>query len=95
MKDFVKSMNEVESKVWNPFLLVTSNFLGKKKSYDHVELFKFMLSNLQELGCNIRTKINFFHLRVDRFLQNLDGLSEERIERFQQDLLPASYMMAG
>ncbi|GFT17074.1 uncharacterized protein TNCV_4738141 [Trichonephila clavipes] len=51
--NFVKSMTEVESKAWNSFVLVMSNFLGKKRSDDHVELVESMLSNLKELGCNM------------------------------------------
>ncbi|GFU64795.1 uncharacterized protein TNCV_2128691 [Trichonephila clavipes] len=34
--NFVKSMTEVESKAWNSFVLVMSNFLGKKRSDDHI-----------------------------------------------------------
>ncbi|GFU02760.1 uncharacterized protein TNCV_402821 [Trichonephila clavipes] len=52
--NFVKSMTKVESKAWNSFVLVMSNFLGKKSSDDHVELVESMLSNLKELGCNMR-----------------------------------------
>ena len=45
---FVKSMTEIESKEWNSFVLIMSNFLGKKKSDDCVELVESMLSNLQQ-----------------------------------------------
>ena len=51
-----KSMTEVESKAWNSFVLVMSNFLGKKKPDDHVKLVECMLSNLQALGCNMSKK---------------------------------------
>lgn len=84
--NFVKSMTEVESKAWNSFVLVMSNFLGKNKSDDHVELVEYMLSNLQELGCNMSIKIHFLHSHLDRFPQNLGDFSEEQGERFHQDL---------
>ncbi|GFV38224.1 uncharacterized protein TNCV_4792101 [Trichonephila clavipes] len=79
-------MTEVESKAWNSFVLVISNFLGKKKSDDHVELVESMLLNLKELGCNISIKIHFLHSHLDRFPQNLGDFSEEQGERFHQDL---------
>ncbi|GFT95296.1 uncharacterized protein TNCV_3325961 [Trichonephila clavipes] len=84
--NFVKSMTEVESKDWNSFVLVMSNFLGKKRSDDHVELLESMLSNLKELGCNMSIKIHFLHSHLDRFPQNLGYFSEEQGERFHQDL---------
>ncbi|GBP34450.1 hypothetical protein EVAR_25053_1 [Eumeta japonica] len=45
-----------------------------------------MLSNLQELECNVSTKIHFLHLHLDRFPQNLGDFSKEQDERFHQDL---------
>lgn len=79
-------MTETESKAWKSFVLVMSNFLGKKKSDDHVQLVECMLSNLQELGCNMSIKIHFLHSHLDRFPQNLGDFSEEHGERFHQDL---------
>ncbi|GFU97438.1 uncharacterized protein TNCV_1912931 [Trichonephila clavipes] len=84
--NFVKSMTEVESKAWNSFVLIMSNFLGKKRSDDHVELVESMLSNLKELGCNMSIKIHFLHSHLDRFPQNLGDFSEKQGERFHQDL---------
>lgn len=79
-------MTEVESKAWNSFVLVASNFLGIKKSDHHVELAESMLLNLQELHCNISIKIHCLHSHLDRFPQNLGDFSEEQGERFHQDL---------
>ncbi|GFU38630.1 uncharacterized protein TNCV_1495621 [Trichonephila clavipes] len=84
--NFVKSMTEVESKAWNSFVLIMSNFPGKKRSDDHMELVEFMLSNLKELGCNMSIKIHFLHSHLDRFPQNLGDFREEQGERFHQDL---------
>ncbi|GFT32823.1 uncharacterized protein TNCV_5038701 [Trichonephila clavipes] len=79
-------MTEVESKAWNSFVLVMSNFLGKKRSEDHVELIESMLSNLKELGCNISIKLYLLHSHLDRFPQNLGDFSDEPGGRFSQDL---------
>ncbi|GFV20990.1 uncharacterized protein TNCV_2280341 [Trichonephila clavipes] len=79
--NFVKSMTEVESKAWNSFVLVMSNFLGKKRSNDHVELVESMLSNLKELGCNMSIKIHFLHSHLDQFPQNLGDFIEEQGEK--------------
>ncbi|GFV51081.1 uncharacterized protein TNCV_4743581 [Trichonephila clavipes] len=84
--NFVKSITEVESKAWHSFVLIVSNFLGKKRSDDHVELVESMLSNLKKLGCNMIIKIHFLHSHLDRFPQNLEDFSEEQGERFYQDL---------
>ncbi|GFW05796.1 uncharacterized protein TNCV_602681 [Trichonephila clavipes] len=79
-------MTEVESKAWNSFVLVMSNFLDKMRSDDHVELVESMLSNLKGLGCNMSIKIYFLHSHLDRFPQNLGDFSEEQGEKFHQDL---------
>ncbi|GFT66743.1 uncharacterized protein TNCV_1395061 [Trichonephila clavipes] len=84
--NFVKSMTEVEFEAWNSFVLVMSNFLGKKRSDDHVELVESMLTNLKELECKVSIKIHFLHSHLDRFPQNLSDFSEEQGERFHQDL---------
>ncbi|GFU53434.1 uncharacterized protein TNCV_3029391 [Trichonephila clavipes] len=84
--NFAKSITEVESKAWNSFVLIMSNFLGKKRSDYRVELVESMLSNLKELGCNMSIKIHFLHSHLDRFPQNLGDFSEEQGERFHQDL---------
>ncbi|GFS86240.1 uncharacterized protein TNCV_661111 [Trichonephila clavipes] len=78
--NFVKSITEVESKAWNLFVLVMSNFLGKNRSFDHVELVESMLSNLKELGCNMSIKIHFLYSHLDRFPQNLGDFSEEQVK---------------
>ncbi|GFV66833.1 uncharacterized protein TNCV_4303941 [Trichonephila clavipes] len=78
--NFVKSITEVESKAWNSFVLVMNNFLGKKRSDDHVELIESMLSNLKELGCNMSIKIHLLHSHLDRFPQNLGDFSEEQVK---------------
>ncbi|GFV38923.1 uncharacterized protein TNCV_192911 [Trichonephila clavipes] len=82
----VKSMTEVESKAWNAFVLVMSNFLGKKISDDPVELVESMLLILKELGCNMSIKIHFLHSHLYRFPQNLGDFSEEQGKRFHQHL---------
>ncbi|GFS88858.1 uncharacterized protein TNCV_3569561 [Trichonephila clavipes] len=63
-----------------------SNFLGKKRPDDHVELVESMLSNLKELRFNMSIKVQFLHSHLDRFPQNLGDFSEEQGERFHQDL---------
>ncbi|GBP86308.1 hypothetical protein EVAR_62322_1 [Eumeta japonica] len=63
-----------------------TNFLGKKKSDDHIELVESMISNLQELRCSMGIKIYFLHSYLDRFPQNLGDFSEEQGERSHQDL---------
>ncbi|GFY18903.1 uncharacterized protein TNCV_3875911 [Trichonephila clavipes] len=78
--NFVKSITKVESQAWNSFVFHMSNFLGKKRSDDHVELVESMLSNLKVLGCNMSIKIHFLHSHLDRFLQNLGDFSEEQVK---------------
>jgi len=38
------------------------------------------------LGCNMSIKLHYLKSHLDKFPDNLGGVSEEQIERFYQDL---------
>lgn len=62
------------------------NFQCNKKSDDHVELVESMLSNLQEIECNISIKIYLLHSHLGRLAQNRGDFSEEQWEKFHEDI---------
>ncbi|GBP54352.1 hypothetical protein EVAR_38587_1 [Eumeta japonica] len=69
-----------------------NNFLGKKKSDDHVELVEFMLWNLQELGCNMGLEIYFLHSHLERSPQDLGRRASLTVKVVElRGSLPPSY----
>ena len=45
-----------------------------------------VLSSLQDMAANMSIKLYFLYSHLDRFLENLDDLSDEQGERFHQDI---------
>lgn len=63
----------------NSFVLQKIFWDKKDETYaEHIEL---MLSNFQQLGCNMSIKVDFLRSHLDRFPENLGDLSEGRGER--------------
>ena len=84
--EFENSMNEVELEAWKAFVLVVKNFLGNNKARNYAELVNNMLTAFRNLGCNMSVKMNYLFLHMNRFPENLGSMSDERGERFHQDL---------
>ena len=45
-----------------------------------------MLTVFRNLGCNVSVKMHYLFAHMDRFLENLDSMSDEQGWRFHQDL---------
>ena len=84
--EFVKEMTRDESRAWNAFTVVVSNFLGSTKADNYKDLVNALLSTFKKLGCNMSVKVHFLHSHIDYFPQNLGAVSEEQGERFHQDI---------
>ena len=82
---FVDSMNEIERKAWDSFVLV-KYFLRNHKADNYVDIVNHMLKNFRDLGCNMSVKVHYLHSHLDRFPENLGDTSDEQGERFHQDL---------
>lgn len=85
-------MSTKEKNAWEAFRLVTTDFLGNKKSPNYKILVKNLLIvtlniELGLLGCSISLKIHFLHSNLDFFPVNCGAVSDERGQRFHQDIL--------
>ena len=62
------------------------NFPGSKKSKNYADVMQEMLIAYRKLECCMSLKIHFLHLNLDFFPDNLGDVSDERGERFHQDI---------
>jgi len=85
-KEFVKSMNDIESAAWNSFVEVVQHFLGNHKASNYEQLVMRMLKCFEKLGANMSIKLHYLFSHLDRFPQNLGDFSDEQGERFHQDI---------
>ena len=81
-------MNEIEKKAWQAFRGVVNGFLENKKNQNYKELVKKLIKSYQNMGCRMSVKLHFLCFHLDFFQENLGDFSEERGERFHQDIEP-------
>ena len=84
--NFVASVTAHEARVWNAFSLVASNFFDNTKRENYEDLVKKLLSSMQEVQCSMSIKLHFLKNHLEYFPENLGDISEERGERFHQDI---------
>lgn len=84
--NFRQNLSDNESRAWNAFENVCSNFLGNNKSQNYRELVEELLTAYQILKCNMSLKLHFLHSHLDFFPENLGAVSDEHGERFHQDI---------
>ena len=80
---YCDSMNEVGLTPWLSFVEVVKNFIGKCRADNYKEMLaNNMLGNFRILGINMNIKVHFlhFHSHLDRFPENLGGVSNEQGE---------------
>ena len=65
---------------------VIDGFLGSRKSENYKELVKKLISDYEAIGENLSLKMHFLHSHIDFFPDNLSDVSDERGERFHQDI---------
>ena len=85
-KEFMETISPEEKNGWIAFSQVVNSFLGNTKSPKHKEIVKNLLDNFHKFGCNMSCKVNFPHIYLKYFPENLGALSEEQGERFHQDI---------
>ena len=79
-------MTPVERDVWLSFVLVTKNFLRTTKADNHVHPVNDILKKFKRLNVPMSIKIHFPFSHLDRFSKNLTAVSDEKWERFHQDI---------
>jgi hypothetical protein len=80
-------LNEDELAAWTAFIDVCSNFLGNNKADNYQEIVERLLQSYKTMGCNMSLNIHFLHSHLYFFPQNLGAASDERGERFHQDVV--------
>ena len=83
---FVLHMTVVESAAWCSYVSVVKEFLGKTKADCYQDIVKQMLTNFQDLGTRMSTKIHCLFSHLGRFPENFGEVSEEQGERFHQTI---------
>ena len=70
MKDsnFVASMTSREVQAWKALTEVIKNLLGNKKAENYKEE---LLSDFEEMGCDMSIKLHYLKSHADKFPQNL------------------------
>lgn len=68
--DFSSSISEIEKNAWYSFVWVIQNVLGNRK-YNYVEHVEELLSDFQQLGCNMSIRVHFLQDHLDHFSKNL------------------------
>ena len=84
--EFPSSMSKEEFYAWNAFVKVVKNFFGNKKASNYKELVANLLSSFENIGAKMSINVHFLHSHLDRFPEILSALSDERGERFHQDV---------
>ena len=79
-------MNETEEVAWNSFKDVVKKFLGNYTAIDFEGIFTELLHNYGQLDCNMSLKIHFLHSNLNFLPKNLGSVSDERGERFNQEI---------
>ena len=93
--EFETAMNEVELEAWRAFVLVVKNFLGTNKARNYTELVNNMLAVFRNLGCNMSVKMHYLFSHIERFPGNPGSMSDDKVERFHQDLKEMETMYQG
>ncbi|UYV72794.1 hypothetical protein LAZ67_10000749 [Cordylochernes scorpioides] len=81
---FQNGLNRVEA--WNSFRNVCKNFFGIVKVENSRDIVNDLLLSNKALGCKMFLKIHFLHSHLKFFPDNLGAVSDERGERFHQDI---------
>ena len=79
-------MSDLERNAWQAFRMIMKGFLGKYRRDDYAMLVSNLIKCYEKLGCRMSLKLHFLHFHLDFFRDNLGNVSEERGERFHQDI---------
>ncbi|XP_061409988.1 uncharacterized protein LOC133344058 [Lethenteron reissneri] len=85
--EFPKKLTRKEKAAWNSFVAVVRGFLGNDKVENYVELVETLVKNYGTMGCMMSLKVHILDAHLDKFKENMGAYSEEKGERFHQDIL--------
>ena len=84
--DFEELLNLKELRAWEAFKSVCSGFLCNTRAPDYQAYIEKLLKSYEDMGCRMSLKIHFLHSHLNFFPPNLGSVSDEREERFHQDI---------
>ena len=84
--NFRQALKDLELQAWNASVSVIENFLGNYRSDRYVDMVEQMIGTFGRMGCRMSLKIHFLHSHLDFSPPNLGAVSDERAERFHQDI---------
>jgi hypothetical protein len=61
--------------------------LGNHKAANYQDVVQDLLTSYKAIGCNMSLKIHFLQPHLDLLPENLGEVSDERGERFHQDIM--------
>ena len=71
---------------WKSLKNVATNFLGNHKAENYRDMAADLVQSYTDMGCNMFSKMNFLDCHLDVFPENIGTVSDERGERFHQDI---------
>jgi len=86
-KHFNEDVYETERNAWLPFKRICKDFLVNHKAANYQDVVQDLLTLYKAMGCNMSMKIHFLKSHLDFFPENLGEVSDERGERFHQDIM--------
>ena len=84
--NFCNFMNPAELSASTALMNAVKIFLGKTKAPNYKELVETLLTSLHQLRANMSINLHFLHSHLVCFLENLGNVSDQRGERFHQDI---------
>ena len=81
-----KTLRETELFAWLPLKSVVTNFLVNQRTAEYEKEIKELLKSFRQIGAQMSIKLHFLWSHLEYFPKNCENLSEERGERFQQDI---------
>ena len=79
-------LTSTEKRAWLSFKNVVDQFLGNVKIPDWKKEVSRMVDSFQKLKFSMNLKSHFMDSHIEYFPENLEDYSEERGERFHQDI---------
>ncbi|GBM21348.1 hypothetical protein AVEN_149917-1 [Araneus ventricosus] len=81
---FSETMGDKEKEAWDSY--VVHGFWGNTKDPHYKTVVQHMLTAYEAQGCKMSLKVHFLHSHTDCFPETLGACSEDKGERFLQDI---------
>jgi len=94
-KQFDEGLNESERNAWLSFKRISKDVLVNHKAASYQDVLQDPLTSYKAMGCNMSLKIHFLESHLDILPENLGKVSDERSERFHQDIMAVEKQYQG